>query len=76
MQRYERLRRHVVAGAAGEWQHGLALLQRRGLAAWARAWPAEPEPRRSATAPVALPAATDQELVGALATLALARLAA
>ena len=73
MQRYEQLRRHAVAGETGDWRHGLALLQRRGLAAWARAWLDPPEPRRPATRPLAPAAhATSGELVGALATMALA----
>jgi hypothetical protein len=50
------------------------LLQRQGVAAWTRAWPRRPPPAR--VAPVAVPAAAEPEIVGALASLALARLAA
>jgi hypothetical protein len=50
-------------------------LQRRGVAAWLRAWPgAAPEARVRGS--VAAPAASEDELVGVLATMALARLAA
>lgn len=76
VQRYEQLRRSALGEQTGECRHGLALLQRRGLAAWARAWPEEPRPGRPALQPVERAAASDGELVGALATLALARLAA
>jgi hypothetical protein len=51
------------------------LLQRQGVAAWTRAWPRRPPPARP-VAPVAVPAAAEPDLVGALASLALARLAA
>jgi len=56
---------------------GLALLERRGLAAWMRACPATAPAveARPAPAPVVeLPAASG-ELVGALASMALARVA-
>ena len=64
-----RLPATVPAGSSG-----LALLQRRGVVAWTRAWPQQPAPVR-ACPPAPVPAAGD-ELVGALATMALARLAA
>jgi hypothetical protein len=49
---------------------------RRGVAAWTRAWPQQPAPVRQCRPPAAVPAAAGGELVGALATMALARLAA
>jgi len=64
-----------LAGDGAGWQLGLALLQRRGVAAWAQAWPGQPAPAR-ATRPVAVPAAAGGELVDVLASMALARLAA
>jgi hypothetical protein len=78
VERYEQLRRQALAGEPSGWRLGLALLERRGVAAWSRAWrgaaPArEPQP---AGEPVAeLPAASG-ELVGALARMALASVAA
>ena len=57
---------------------GLALLERRGVAAWARAWqgttPAS-QPQRPTGSVLELPAASS-ELVGALASMALACVAA
>jgi hypothetical protein len=54
----------------------LALLQRHGVAAWTRAWPGQPAPTRPTRPTAAVPVAAGPELVGALATMALARLAA
>jgi hypothetical protein len=75
VERYERLRERALAGDGASWQLGLALLQRRGVLAWTRAWPRQPAPLRPCPSPVPV-AAGGAELVGALATLALARLAA
>lgn len=66
------MRARALAGDGAGWQLGLALLQRRGVLAWTRAWPQQPAPVRAC---LPAPAAGD-ELVGALATMALARLAA
>jgi hypothetical protein len=79
VERYEQLRSHALAGRPSGFRLGLALLERRGLAAWARAWgdsaPASPAPAaRASTAPA--PVAAGDELVGALASMALARAAA
>jgi hypothetical protein len=77
VERYEQLRQHACVGDPSGWRLGLALLERRGVVAWARAWkgtaaaPASPTPSAPA---VQVPAAGDQ-LVGALATMALARVA-
>jgi hypothetical protein len=58
---------------------GLALLERRGMAAWARAWDTTAPARdaraaETATVPGRVP--VGDELVGALASMALARVAA
>jgi hypothetical protein len=37
VERYEMLRDHALDGAESGWRLGLALLQRSGMAAWARA---------------------------------------
>jgi hypothetical protein len=37
VERYEMLRGHALDGAESGWRLGLALLQRSGMAAWARA---------------------------------------
>jgi hypothetical protein len=76
VERYEQLRARALAGDGAGWQLGLALLQRRGVAAWTRAWPQQPAPVRQCRPPAAVPAAAGGELVGALATMALARFAA
>jgi hypothetical protein len=76
--RYEQLRRRALDGEPSGFRLGLALLERRGVAAWARAWQGTSpalEPPRLAASVVELPAASG-ELVGALASLALARVAA
>jgi hypothetical protein len=49
---------------------GLALLERRGVVAWTRAWQTTtPTPARSA---IAIPVADSDQLVGVLASMALA----
>lgn len=74
IERYEQLRRHALDGEPSGWRLGLALLERRGVAAWARAWRGI-TPASTARPAVAPPAGGD-ELVGALASMALARVAA
>ena len=79
VERYEQLRRDALDGEPSGFRLGLALLERRGVVAWARAWgdsaPARPAPApRAPTAPA--PRAAGDELVGALASMALARVAA
>jgi hypothetical protein len=76
VERYERLRACALGGVPDGHRLGLALLERRGVAAWTRAWPA------TAAAPVPRPAGPaveaslgGGELVGVLATMALACLA-
>ena len=74
VQRYEQLRTHALYGGPSCWRHGLALLQRRGVAAWARAWRTTlPAPVAAAATPA--PADASDEIVGLLATMALACLA-
>jgi hypothetical protein len=74
VERYEQLRRRALDGEASGWRLGLALLQRRGVAAWTKAWhttaPVAPVPP-----PVAAPVDGDG-VVGVLATMALACLSA
>ena len=77
VQRYEQLRSRALDGEPSGFRLGLALLERRGVAAWARAWgstaPASPAPALRASA---APVAVGDALVGALASMALARVAA
>ena len=79
VQRYEQLRSNALDGEPFGFKLGLALLKRRGVAAWARAWGDTPAVR-PAPAPdsptVGAPVAVGDELVGALASMALARVAA
>jgi hypothetical protein len=73
VQRYEQLRARVLAGEPSGWRLGLVLLQRRGLAAWTRAWPASAPATLAPAAANAVPArAGDQEIVEVLAGMALA----
>ena len=78
VERYEQLRSHALDGEPSGFRLGLALLERRGVAAWSRAWGATAPAPAGATPPARVasgPAAGD-ELVGALASMALARVAA
>jgi hypothetical protein len=78
VERYEQLRSHALIGEPSGFRLGLALLERRGMAAWARAWHTT-APARGARAPEIQAVATKpvgDELVGALASMALARVAA
>lgn len=70
VERYEQLRARALGGDPSGWRLGLAVLERRGVAAWTHAWQATtPPPAR--TPPTAVAAGSDQ-LVGALASMALA----
>ena len=75
MGRYEQLRLHALEGGPSGFRLGLALLERRGVAAWTRACsgigPGR-SPAAVAAAIVLSPVAADDELVGALASMALA----
>ncbi len=68
--RYEQLRARALGGDPAGWRLGLAVLEHRGIMAWARAWQASvPAPvRRTPAGPVAI----SDELVGALASMTLA----
>lgn len=73
VERYEQLRARAVSGEPDGFQMGLAMFERRGLAAWARAWqttaPARPVPPTRATSEVP---GEPGRIVAALATMALA----
>lgn len=77
--RYEQLRGHALDGDGQGWRLGLALLLRRGVAGWMRAWDDLPAAsagghhRAAASRP---DGGVDQPLVGALASMALACVAA
>ena len=78
MARYEQLRRRVLAGDPGGWRLGMGVVQHRGVPAWLRAWHTLPA---AAPVPCAAPArpalgGTGDQLVAALATMALSCLAA
>jgi hypothetical protein len=76
--RYEQLREQVLGGDAGGWRLGLGVLHNRGIAGWLRAWDDLPAP--DPAAPPGPPARTapgsGEQLVAALATMALSCLAA
>lgn len=75
MDGYERLRARALCGDVDGWRLGLAVLQQRGLAAWLRVRQATvptvspPTPSRAGS-PIA--GGVDGELVGLLASMALA----
>jgi len=75
VERYEQLRRHALDGEPSGWRLGLAVLQRRGVAAWARAWRSTVGPVAPVPPPVAGPV-DDAGVVGVLAAMALACLRA
>ncbi|HUA49659.1 MAG TPA: hypothetical protein VMA77_30785 [Solirubrobacteraceae bacterium] len=79
VERYEQLRVHALEGGPSGFSLGLALLERRGVAAWTRAWSSTAPGRSPATvtaAAVLPPVSADDELVGVLASMALACVAA
>lgn len=75
MDGYERLRARALGGEPDGWRLGLGVLQQRGVAAWLRVRQAAmpkispPTPTRAGS-PIA--AGVDAELVGLLASMALA----
>ena len=77
VRRYEQLRSHALDGEPSAFRLGLALLERRGVTAWVRAWGSiahpEPAPRLQ---PASATAQVGDALVSALASMALARVAA
>jgi hypothetical protein len=72
---YEALRRGVLEGSRGDRELGLALLMRRGMAAWIRAWsacaasPTTEGPSRASA--MALPAGLRDDVTRLLVTMAL-----
>jgi len=71
-ERYERLRACALAGEPDGHRLGLALLERRGMAAWARAWQEAALPPSSPAPPAVELLAGAGDLVGVLASMALA----
>ena len=70
VERYEQLRAQALEGDLSGWRLGLALLERRGVVAWTRAWQTTTSPPARPAIPV--PAADSDQLVGVLASMALA----
>jgi hypothetical protein len=70
VERYELLRAQALHGDASGWRLGLAVLEHRGVVAWTRAW-STTTPAPTPT-PRTQPVAVSDELVGALASMALA----
>jgi hypothetical protein len=68
----------VLAGDAGGWRLGLGVLQHRGVVAWLRAWDSLPRPAPAArpSGPARPAPGSSEQLVAALATMALSCLAA
>lgn len=76
--RYEQLRARVLSGGPDCFSMGLAMLERRGVAAWSRAWPdtaRAPSTEQDRGAVIELPTETRQ-IVDVLATMALCLAAA
>jgi hypothetical protein len=70
VERYEQLRAQALEGDPTGWRLGLGLLERRGVIAWTRAWQTTtPAPARPA---ITTSAADNDQLVGVLASMALA----
>jgi hypothetical protein len=78
VERYEQLRARVLSGERDCFRLGLAMLERRGLFAWARVWQGTTPAREVAGDPAALiRLPTDaRQIVNTLATMALASAAA
>jgi hypothetical protein len=76
VERYEQLRACALGGEPDGHRLGLALLERRGVAAWTRVWPATAAaPAPPSARPALEPTPERRELVGVLASMALACLA-
>jgi hypothetical protein len=78
VERYEQLRSHALEGGASGFKLGLVLLERRGVAAWTQAWSSTAAASTTAAAPgtTLAPTPASGELIDALASMALARVAA
>ncbi|MCA1697952.1 MAG: hypothetical protein LC790_03225 [Actinobacteria bacterium] len=73
MDRYEQLRRRALGGEPEGWRLGLGVLCQRGVAAWLRAWhTTAPTTRPAIATPSAAERVGSDELVGVLASMALA----
>jgi hypothetical protein len=73
VERYEQLRARALAGESDGFRMGLAVCQRRGVAAWARAWQGTPPAGRLAGArPTVELQAEAAQIVDVLAAMALA----
>ena len=74
-ERYEQLRRVVLAGHAEGWRHGLGVLTSRGMAGWMTAWqslPPKPVPALAVGGAVTAPGTGTAEIVNVMAAMALA----
>jgi len=71
---YEQLRARALTGDTDGWRLGLGMLQQRGVAAWLRVCQAVPKTSPPTPARAGSPSAggVDAELVGLLASMALA----
>jgi hypothetical protein len=72
VEHYEQLRGEALSGGPSGFRLGLALLERRGVAAWARAWQSTTLPAVPRRADVVQPRGDARQLVDALAAIALA----
>jgi hypothetical protein len=70
VERYEQLRRRALHGETSGWRLGLALLQRSGVAAWAKA--GQPSVPVLPVRPPIAPLVDGDGIVGVLVTMALA----
>ena len=76
IERYEQLRARALSGSPDGWRLGLAMLERRGMAAWARAWRTTRQPAARTVAAGGRVPADASQIVAVLATMALACAAA
>ena len=72
MARYETLRGRAIGGETSGWRLGLAVVQRRGVAAWLRAAEVITVAAVPSRPTGEVPVAGGDELVGVLASMALA----
>lgn len=73
VERYEQLRAQALEGDPSGLRLGLALLERRGVVAWTRAWQTTTTTTTTPTRPtITTRAADNDQLVGVLASMALA----
>jgi len=73
VERYEQLRARALAGEPDGFRMGLAICQRRGIAAWTRAWQSTPPAARVGPARPRIELRADPaQIVDVLAAMALA----